>query len=96
MKTPLAQFETIRTTVTIPSSLMQRSQHFLDKGIVPNRNAFVVAALERFIAELDRQEIDRQFAAMADDVEYQAWNEQMAESFSASDRETLHLAEKSA
>ena len=96
MMTALTQFETMRTTVTIPTSLMQRSQHFLDKGIVPNRNALVVSALEHFLAELERQEIDRQFAAMVDDGEYQALNEQMAESFGASDWEALRLAEKSA
>ena len=96
MMTTLAQFETMRTTVTIPTSLMQRTQHFLDTGVVPNRNALVVAALERFLAELERQEIDRQFAAMVDDVGYQAWNEQLAESFGASDWEALRLAEKSA
>jgi len=96
MMATLTQFETIRTTVTIPASLMQRSQHFLDKGIVPNRNALVVVALERFLAELERQEIDRQFAAMVDDVAYQALNEQMAESFVASDWEALGLAEQSA
>lgn len=94
--TRLAQFETTRTTVTIPTRLLQRSQPFLDKGVVPNRNELVVAALERYIAELERQEIDRQFAALADDVEYQALNEQMAESFGASDWEALGLAEKSA
>ena len=94
--TMLTQIETIRTTVTIPTSLMQRSQPFLDQGMVPNRNALVVAALERFLAELERQAIDRQFAAMADDLEYQAWHEQMAESFGASDWEALKLAEKSA
>ncbi len=94
--TTLTQFETIRTTVTIPASLMQRSQHFLDQGIVPNRNALVVAALERFLTELERQEIDRQFATMVDDVAYQTLNEQMAESFGASDWEALGLAEKSA
>jgi metal-responsive CopG/Arc/MetJ family transcriptional regulator len=96
MMTTLAQFETIRTTVTIPMHLMQRSQHFLEKGIIPNRNALVVAALEHFLAELERQEIDRQFAAMVDDVEYQTLNEQLAESFDASDWEALRLAEKSA
>lgn len=96
MMTILTHFETMRTTVTIPTSLMQRSQHFLDQGIVPNRNALVVAALERFLAELERQEIDRQFAAMVDDGEYQALSEQMAESFGASDWEALGLAEKSA
>ena len=94
MITTLTQFETMRTTVTIPTSLMQRSQHFLDQGVVPNRNALVVAALEHFLAELERQEIDHQFAAMADDGEYQAMNEQLAESFGASDWEALRLAEK--
>ncbi len=95
MTTTITQFDTIRTTVTIPTSLMQRSQHFLDQGVVPNRNALVVAALERFLTELERQEIDRQFAAMVDDSEYQALNEQLAASFEASDWEALKLAEKS-
>lgn len=92
----LTQFETVRTTVTIPITLMQRTQHFLDQGIVPNRNALVIAALERFVTELERQEVDRQFAAMADDVDYQSLNEQMAESFGTSDWEALRIAEKSA
>lgn len=96
MMANIAQFETIRTTVTIPTSLMQRSQHFLDQGLVPNRNALVIAALERFLTELERQEIDRQFAVMVDDVEYQALNEQLADSFLSSDWEALGLAEKSA
>ena len=92
----VTQTESVRTTITIPATLMQRSQQFVDKGIVPNRNALVVAALERFLVELERQEIDRQFAAMANDSEYQALNEQMAESFSPSDWEALTLAEKTA
>lgn len=94
--TTLTQFETVRTTVTIPITLMQRTQHFLDQGIVPNRNALVIAALERFVTELERQEVDRQFAAMVDDVDYQSLNEQMAESFGTSDWEALRIAEKSA
>ncbi|MFN8490765.1 MAG: hypothetical protein U0350_24450 [Caldilineaceae bacterium] len=94
--TTLTQFETIRTTVAIPTRLMQRSQHLLDKGIIPSRNALVVAALERFLTELERDEIDRQFAALADDAEYQTLNAQMAESFAVSDWEALGLAETSA
>lgn len=92
----LAQSESVRTTVTLPVTLMQRSQQFVDKGIVPNRNALVVAALERFLAELERAEIDRQFAALADDDEYQAFNTQMAESFADSDWEAFRLSEKAA
>ena len=76
MSATITKFDTIRTTVTIPTSLLQRGQHFLDKGVVPNRNALVVTALERFLTELERQEIDRQFAAMVDDSDYQALNEQ--------------------
>lgn len=91
----ITQVEAMRTTVTIPTSLIKRSQHFLDKGVVSNRNALVVAALERFLADLERQEIDRQFAAMADDFEYQSVNEQIVESFGTSDWEALTLAEKS-
>lgn len=45
-------------------------------------------------AELEGQEIDRQFAAMVDDSAYQALNEQTAEAFGASDWQALLLAEK--
>lgn len=94
--TTLTQFETIRTTVTIPTSLIQRGQHFLDQGVLPNRNVLIVTALEHFLTELEQQEIDRQFAAMADDDEYQRLNEQIADSFAISDWEALELAEKTA
>lgn len=45
-------------------------------------------------AELEGQEIDCQFAAMADDIEYQELNEQTAEAFGTSDWQALLLAEK--
>jgi metal-responsive CopG/Arc/MetJ family transcriptional regulator len=94
LMTVLAQQETIRTTVTIPAILFQRSQRFLDKRVIANRNAFVIAALEHFLATLERQEIDQQFANLADDEEYQRLNEAMTESFSNSDWEAFTLAEK--
>ena len=62
----LTQTESVRTTVTIP------------------------------VTELERAEIDRQFAAMADDDEFQAFNTQMAEAFTDSDWEAFRMAEKSA
>jgi len=89
----LKQFETVRTTVTLPAELLTRSQQFLDKGIVPSRNALIVAAVEHFLYELEQQEIDRQFAAMADDEAYLALNEELAESFADSDWEALSIAE---
>lgn len=89
----LTRFETVRTTVTLPADLVTRTQKILDKGIVPSRNALIVLAVERFLAELERQEIDRQFAAMADDEAYQTLSEAMAEAFIDSDWEALSLAE---
>lgn len=83
----LAEFETVRTTLTLPVDLVKRSQHFIDDGIVPNRNTLIVTAVERFLLELERQEIDRQFAAMAEDESYQTLNQQIADEFAESDWE---------
>jgi metal-responsive CopG/Arc/MetJ family transcriptional regulator len=83
------EFKTVRTTVTLPTDLINRSQHFIDGGTVPSRNALIVAAVERFLSELERQEIDRQFEAMAEDEEYQAMNQQLSEEFADSDWEAL-------
>ena len=85
----LDKYETVRTTVTLPSNLLQRSQGLIDSGQVPNRNALIVAALEQFIADLEREEIDRQFAAMADDAEYQSFQIDVVESFADADWEAM-------
>lgn len=90
----LDHFETVRTTVTLPADLVKQSQRFVDDGTVPSRNALIVAALEHFLAELERQEIDRQFAAMTNDTEYQELNERLAEEFADADWETLTMAEE--
>lgn len=76
---------TVRTTLTIPADLNRRSQRFVDVGVAPSRNALIVAALERYVKDLERDEIDRQFEAMADDHDYQALNVELAESFAESD-----------
>ena len=85
----LAEFETVRTTLTIPVDLVKRSQHFIDGGAIPSRNALIVAALERFLLELERQEIDRQFEAMAEDKTYAAINQQVIDDFAESDWDAL-------
>jgi hypothetical protein len=85
----LEEFETVRTTLTLPADLNKRSQHFVDGGIVPSRNALIVAALEKYLLELERREIDLQFEAMAEDEDYQVMNEQISESFAESDWDAL-------
>ena len=91
----LNNYEAIRTTVSLPVTLARRSQHFIDTGKIPNRNTLIITALEQFLTQLEEDEIDRQFAAMADDVAYQELNTAIAESFAESDWEALADGEKS-
>ena len=88
-----SKFETVRTTVTVPTDLMDRSRRFVDGGALPSRNALFVAALEHYLSELERQEIDRQFEALAEDESYQAMNQGLAEEFAESDWEALTVEE---
>jgi metal-responsive CopG/Arc/MetJ family transcriptional regulator len=84
----------VRTTITISERLLDRSQYFIDSGVAANRTALIELALDKFLDELERQEIDRQFAAMADDKSYQELNESLAEEFAESDWEALTQTEK--
>ena len=85
----IAKFKTVRTTLTLPVELIERSQHFIDQGTIPNRNSLIVAALEQFLQELEEQEIDQQFEAMAEDLTYQTMNERLSEAFAESDWDAL-------
>jgi len=53
----------------------------------------ITAALGYFLDYLERQAIDAQFAAMADDEDYHALNLVLAEEFAASDWEAFELGE---
>ena len=90
----LEKFDTVRTTLTLSADLIRRSQHFVEKGLIPSRNALIVAALEQYLLALERQEIDRQFEAMAGDDAYQVMNVQISESFAESDWDALIEDEK--
>jgi len=66
----------------------------VDIGLARSRNALIVAALEHFLEHLERQLIDAQFAAMAEDEAYHALNLSLADEFAESDWEALTLAEE--
>lgn len=89
----LPKFEAVRTTVTVPAELIERSQPFIREGKLPSRNALIVAALEHFLTVLERQDIDRQFEEIADDEDYKTMNQQLSEDFAESDWEALSLNE---
>lgn len=66
----------------------------VDVGLARSRNALIVAALEHFVEHLERQVIDAQFAAMADDEAYHTLNLDLTDEFAESDWEALVLAEE--
>jgi Arc/MetJ-type ribon-helix-helix transcriptional regulator len=93
VKPELRQFETVRTTVTLPAELVERAQEFVERGLLPNRSAAIAAALEYFLDEVERQEIDLAFGALAEDAAFRTMSEEVAESFAASDWEAFIAAE---
>ena len=93
MSALLTKLKRVRTTVDLPPALLARAQHFVDEDVVRSRNALIIAALEYFLDHLERQAIDTQFAAMADDEDYRRLNLTLVEEFAASDWEALELDE---
>jgi len=65
----------------------------VDNDVVRSRNALIITALEYFMDYVERQAIDAQFAAMADDKEYHALSLTLAEEFTSSDWEAFELGE---
>ncbi len=94
MSNSYSQFETVRTTVTIPINLIERAQHFIEQGTMPNRNALIVTAMSQLLTRLEQLEIDRQFDVMANDTDYLALNEQVADAFAKSDWQALRDGER--
>lgn len=85
--------EIVRTTIHLPKKLMNRSKKIIKSGQVRSQNALIVKALEQFLDNLERKEIDAQFAAMANDVRYQTLNLKIENEFSESDWEALQTGE---
>ena len=87
-------YSTVRTTVSLPTHLLGQADQFIGKDAIPSRNALIVAALEHFLADLEREAIDRQFAEMDDDPGYLVFSKEFSESFAESDWQTLQDAEE--
>jgi len=87
------QYDTTRTTITLPTRLVKRTQAMIDRGLLPNRNAAIAAALESFLDDLERQQIDEAFASMSADEEYRQLSHQIDEAFADADWEALTAGE---
>lgn len=63
--------ETIRITLTLPRDLIERADLAVKEGFAKSRNQFVAKAVAELLAAVETEKIDRAFAGMEEDVEYQ-------------------------
>jgi len=91
--TEISAKDHVRTTLTLPDKLRERIERAVDRGAAPSRNSFIVQAVESYLRQQEQAWIDAQFAAMAQDEEYQNLQRQVAAEFSASDWEALQADE---
>jgi metal-responsive CopG/Arc/MetJ family transcriptional regulator len=84
---------TVRTTLALPSELLEATDRAVREGKAKSRNEFVALALRHELAAQKRAEIDAAFAGMADDAEYQAEVVKMSNEFATADWESFQIGE---
>ena len=82
-----------RTTIALPADLLVAVDEAVREGKARSRNEFVALALRHLLAVQERARIDAEFALMAEDEEYLAEAQQIAEEFAASGWEALRTGE---
>ena len=78
-----------RTTVDLPTDLVERTQRLVESGAARSRNSIITAALEEYLDQAEREAIDAQFSHMATDDAYQRLMLSIADEFTDSDWESL-------
>jgi hypothetical protein len=92
----IAKEKRVRTSVSIPEPLYAEARSLVDKRVSPadSINSFVVAAILAYVKLIRRKQIDAQFAAMAEDSEFQKESKLITEQFNQSDWEAFERVEK--
>jgi len=81
--------ERVRTSLDLPQGLQERIRQAVQRGVAKSQNALIVQAVEEYLAQLEQDLIDAQFAEMEHDEGYQALNRQIEGEFARSDWEAL-------
>ncbi len=81
-------------TLTLPVELLARVDQAVRQGRARNRDSFVAAALERYLAAQEQADLDAEFAAMAQDEEYLAESRQLDAEFAGASVEAMDRAER--
>jgi len=83
----------VRTTLAIPTDLLQATDALVSQGKANSRNEFIAQALKHELASLKRAEIDESLAEMAQQQDYQAEVLKMDSEFAIASWEALELGE---
>ncbi|MGK7882416.1 MAG: YlcI/YnfO family protein [Crocosphaera sp.] len=86
---------TVRTTLTLPSELLEAADQVVSSGKAKSRNQFVAQAIEHELTALRQAEIDTLLTEMAQDKDYQSEVLKMEAEFSPASWEALQLEEQS-
>lgn len=82
-----------RTTLALPTDLLDQVDQAVREGKARSRNAFVAAAISRDLAAQEEAEIDADFALMATDEDYQAEAARISAEFAVADWEAFQIGE---
>ena len=82
-----------RTTVAIPVELLGNVDEAVRAGRIVSRNDFIAVAIRHELERLQRQAIDNEFEAMAEDELYQQESKKICSEYEYADQETLRAAE---
>ena len=87
--------QTVRTTLTLPSELLEATDKVIKEGKAKIRNEFIARALENELKALKRAEIDAELIQMTQDPSYYAEVLRMEAEFSKASWEAFELREES-
>ena len=83
----------VRTTLDLPTSLRDRIQFAIERGVAPSQNTLIIQALEEHLARVEQARIDAEFAHMEEDETYWTLQLQIAAEFAHADWEALEAEE---
>jgi len=79
--------------VAIPAELLRDVDEIVRRGRVVSRNEFLAVAIRHELERIQREAIDREFEAMAEDEVYQGESRRISSEYEMADWEALRVAE---
>ena len=83
----------VRTTVAIPVELLENVDEAVRAGRAASRNEFIAVAIGHELERIQREAIDNEFEAMAEDELYQGESRRICNEYECADWEALRVAE---